>query len=117
MADPAILRFLEVFSRTLDPAAAAADAGVDQREAEQALQRSKALQRRLRKLFDQRVAIFDHVPVAVVRAELLSIMANPEIQPGHRVNASKLLIDLISEPGDDKRAMVGKLLKAVAASD
>lgn len=111
--DPKMVRFLELFSRTLDPGASAQIAGVPLEDAEKAVARSRSLQRRLAKLFEVRTTLYDHVPLAVVRLELLALLANPGIQPGHRVSAAKILIDLIAEGVDDKRATIGKLLKAI----
>ena len=111
--DPRILAFLKHFVRTLAPEEAAHAAGISIEEAEGAISRSKALQRRLAKMFEKRTTLYDHVPLSVVRAQLLAIMVNPQIQAGHRVQAAKLVLDLITEGMDDRRAMIGTLLKAV----
>lgn len=111
--DPRMLTFLRTFARTLDPLAASRSAQLDPRTAAENFQRSKALQKRLAKLFEERVALFDHVPLAVVRLELLSILANQDIQPGHRVAAGKLLTELIGAQQHDGKEAVGKLLRAV----
>ena len=114
--DARMLRFLEVFARTLDAPSAATIAGVELDEAEARFARSKALQRRLKGMFERRLSLFDHVPVSVVRAELLGIMADPSVQVGHRVQAAKILLDIVGSAAEDGRENVGRLLRAIENS-
>ena len=111
-----MVNFLEAFARTLDAEAAAEEAGVDLAKAEAAFKRSRPQQKRLKQMFERRVSFYDHIPVAVIRTELVSILANRELGPGHRINAAKLLTELMQGGTESPHEVLGDLIKAIGRS-
>lgn len=111
--DAQMIRFLEVFATTLDAEVSAKLVGVEQSWAETRFLKSTRYRDKLTAIFDRQTKLFEYVPVAVLRKELITIVRDDDLAASARVQATKILTDMLIGVGGESHKMLGDLLQAV----
>lgn len=113
--DERMIRFLQVFAKTLNVEEAELESGIEVTEAEARFSRSRELRRKLDGMFARRNMLYDAVPLSTIRAVMIEIMADSSNGSRDRVAAGRLLIELVTGP-ETGAETVGQLLKAIAGA-
>ena len=114
--DDRILTFICEFANGLNEDEAAAKAGLPLSECRRAFLSRKAHKRVLEREFADRLAIYDLVPVSIIRAKILGVLANEKNPPSARVAAAKLLVDLLTGADENAAKNVGELIRTLRRS-
>ena len=111
--DEKMVMFLKLFAASMDAESAAELASVDKDWAEAKFLRNVTYRERLNRIFEQRTKLYEYVPLAVIRLEMLNILMDPKISASNRVAAGKILADMVVGVGGDSQKKLGEILAAV----